>query len=111
MLKDEGRQKAGRVNHEVLHAMRKYLRIIARPARILEYIEFNEVGFISLLDQFEDSAREQNQYKLGKININFIFEILVKLFNKLFRTTSLYFKNAWTRYPIVIIGQGSMLIR
>jgi len=64
LLKDEGRQKAGRVNHEVLHAMRKYLRIIARPARILEYIEFNEVGFISLLDQFEDSAREQNQYKL-----------------------------------------------
>ena len=79
MLKDEGRQKAGRVNHEVLHAMRKYLRIIARPARILEYIEFNEVGFISLLDQFEDSAREQNQYKLGKINVNFISEILVKV--------------------------------
>ena len=71
--------------------MRKYLRIIARPARILEYIEFNEVGFISLLDQFEDSAREQNQYKLGEIK-KFWKHYLIKMF----RTTSLYFKNAWT---------------
>jgi microtubule-associated serine/threonine kinase len=57
LLKDEGKQKSGSVNHDVLHSIRKYLQIIARPARLLEYVEFNTDGFISLLDQFEDSAR------------------------------------------------------
>ena len=60
LLKDEGKQKSGSVNHDVLHSIRKYLQIIARPARLLEYVEFNTDGFISLLDQFEDTAREQN---------------------------------------------------
>lgn len=61
VLKDEGKQKAGSVNPEVLRAIRSYLKIISRPARLLEYIEFNTAGFISLLDQFEDSARDQTQ--------------------------------------------------
>ena len=64
VLKDEGKQKAGTVNTEVLRAIRAYLKIISRPARLLEYIEFNTAGFISLLDQFEDSARSSEQPKL-----------------------------------------------